>query len=91
MIPKETIKIKKTAENVTIDHPKDSNQPTSKFSQMMLVGASAVSTAVNLNLFQNKYFLEQIWHRLALSFHFAALISLGSSKTTNAYMCFKSS
>jgi len=56
MIPKEIRRQMKTMKKVRKDQQKDSTNPTSRFSQMIFVGASAVSTAVNLNLFLNKYF-----------------------------------
>ena len=81
----------KTMRKVTSDLENDSQNPTSKFSQIIFDGESAVSTAVNLNLFLKRYFLEKKWQFLDFNFHLAFLISQGSSKTTKAYICFKSS
>ncbi len=67
------------------DLMKDSNFETSKFSQIMFDGLSAVSTAVSQNLFLNKYFQLQYSLHLHNS-HLAFLISQASSKTTKAYM-----
>jgi len=49
-----------TIKKVRNDLMNDSINPTSRFSQIILLGESAVSIAVNLNRFQNRYFQVKI-------------------------------